>query len=410
MKTIPAVNELDSTLSLFRDGNNFIWKRCQQYGTDIFECRLLFKKTVCLSGKEAAEAFYNRGSMTRQGAIPQSVLRLLQDKGSVATLDGKQHALRKALFMSTLSTDAIATLIGRIEYLWRQTIERWPVQRDMVFLEHMQTVLGLAVCDWCGLSDDDRAVRDNIPRIAAMINGAGAFGVRNWAATMQRKKTEDWLQKAVRHVREGNATARKDSPLWAYAHYEEEGEPLSEEVAAIELLNLIRPTIAVGHFLQFAALALHFNPHCKTRILESEDYLEWFIQEVRRFYPFFPFVGGIATQPFEWRDHVFPPGTRFLLDLYGTNHDSRIWADPQRFEPERFQSWQDDEYSLIPQGGGNYQQHHRCAGEQLTIKLMKTLVNLLVTELNYKVIHLDYSVDLSRMPARPKQPFTIRKI
>src|SRR5690606_34973000 len=97
------------------------------------------------SGKEAAEAFYNRGSMTRQGAIPQSVLRLLQDKGSVATLDGKQHALRKALFMSTLSADAIATLIGRIEYLWRQTIERWPVQRDMVYLEHRQTVLGLAV-------------------------------------------------------------------------------------------------------------------------------------------------------------------------------------------------------------------------------------------------------------------------
>lgn len=410
MKTIPSIKELDSTISLFRDGNNFIWKRCQQYGTDIFECRLLGKKTVCISGKEAAEAFYNRGSMTRQGAIPRSVLRLLQDKGSVATLNGKQHALRKALFMSTLSPDAITALLEYTEHFWRRSTEGWQPKRDIVILEELQMILGLAVCKWCGLPDDEKAWRDNIPRIAAMIDGAGAFGARNWKATVQRRKTENWLQEIIRSVRSGCSTASKDSPLWSYAHYSDEDGLLNEEVVAVELLNLIRPTIAVGHFLQFAALALHLHPHCKTEILAGGDYLEWFIQEVRRFYPFFPFVGGISTEPMEWREHIFPRGTRFLLDLYGTNHDSRTWSDPQRFEPERFANWQGDNYSLIPQGGGHYHQHHRCAGEQLTLELMKMLILLMIRDVNYQVIHLDYSVNLSRMPALPRQPFTIRKL
>ena len=102
--------KLDSSLDLLREGNRFILNRCKAYSTNIFSCRLMLKKTVCVSGAEAAQMFYEKGHMTRQGAIPRSVLRLLQDKGSVATLNDTAHQQRKALFISILNVESISRL------------------------------------------------------------------------------------------------------------------------------------------------------------------------------------------------------------------------------------------------------------------------------------------------------------
>jgi fatty-acid peroxygenase len=101
---------------------------------------------------------------------------------------------------------------------------------------------------------------------------------------------------------------------------------------------------------------------------------------VRRFYPFFPFVGGRALHPFEWRGHHFAEGTWFLLDLYGTNHDPRLWDQPEEFLPERFRAWDGGPFGFVPQGGGDPMSGHRCAGERLTIELVKQAVRLLTQE------------------------------
>jgi cytochrome P450 len=77
--------------------------------------------------------------------------------------------------------------------------------------------------------------------------------------------------------------------------------------------------------------------------------IEAFVQEVRRFYPFFPMVGGRSLEEFEGRGHRFEKGAWVLLDLCGTNHDARIWNNPERFQPERFLNWQGNPYTLIPQ-------------------------------------------------------------
>jgi cytochrome P450 len=90
---------------------------------------------------------------------------------------------------------------------------------------------------------------------------------------------------------------------------------LGEEDAAVELINVLRPTVAVARFITFAALALHEHPGARQKLQEGdEEYLERFVQEVRRFYPFFPLVGGRARKDFEWRGHRFEEGTWVLLD------------------------------------------------------------------------------------------------
>jgi fatty-acid peroxygenase len=56
-----------------------------------------------------------------------------------------------------------------------------------------------------------------------------------------------------------------------------------------------------------------------------------------------------VREEFDWRGRRFAEGTWALLDLYGTNHDARIWGDPETFRPERFRQWDGSAFDFIPQ-------------------------------------------------------------
>ena len=135
-----------------------------------------------------------------------------------------------------------------------------------------------------------------------------------------------------------------------------------------------------------------------------------FVQEVRRFYPFFPLVGGRVMEPFEWRGHRFGRNDWVLLDLYGTNHDPRTWKDPGRFDPERFVGWDGSPFNFIPQGGGDFGRDHRCAGEWITIELIKRAVRMLTTAMRYDVPRQDLDVPMSRLPTMPNSGFAIAEV
>jgi fatty-acid peroxygenase len=225
-----------------------------------------------------------------------------------------------------------------------------------------------------------------------------------------RSRTESWARDLVARVRDGRLDAPPDSVLQAVASYRDvDGQPLDVRTAAVELTNVLRPTVAIGRFIAFAALALHRYPACRTTIQSGDPgYLEMFVQEVRRFYPFFPSVGGRVRQAFEWEGHHFAEGTWVLLDLYGTNHDPRIWSDPESFDPERFRRWNGSAFNFIPQGGGDLRSGHRCPGERITIELMKEAVRFLCLEVEYDVPPQDLNIELSRMPAQPASRFLLR--
>jgi len=135
----------------------------------------------------------------------------------------------------------------------------------------------------------------------------------------------------------------------------------------------------------------------------------WFTQEVRRLAPFFPFVGGRVQHEFEWKGYSFRKHQWLLLDLFGTNRDSRSWDDPEVFKPDRFRNWAGDPFRLIPQGGGSHYDGHRCAGEWITIELLKRAVRQL-SALDFRVPRQDLRVHLSRMPAEPVSRFVMERV
>jgi fatty-acid peroxygenase len=278
----------------------------------------------------------------------------------------------------------------------------------LVVLHAMQQVLCGAVCEWAGIPVSETDVPRRAREFAAMIGGAGAFGPRNWHGMLLRSRTERWARDLVARVRAGSLAVEQGSALHRLAaHVDADGAPLTREVAAVELLNLLRPTVAVAWYLVHVAHALHGHPAWRERLCEDHGHeAEAFVNEVRRWYAFFPVIGGRVREPFEWQGARFDTGDWVLLDIYGTHRDSAAWEAPERFDPDRFAGWRGHAFSLVPQGGGDHHADHRCPGEWITIALMARFARVLARQ-HYHVPPQDLELDLRHPPAAPRSGFVI---
>jgi fatty-acid peroxygenase len=408
---IPRLDAFDSSVALLREGYGFGARRFARCSSDAFETRLMLRKAVVAFGKEAARLLYEPDRMTRCGALPVTVVTLLQDFGSVQMLDGEALRRRKQMFMSLMTPAGLALFEDLVEGEWRAGIPEWAQAGQVVLFDAVREVLFRAVCAWSGVPLDRREADARTRQFAAMVEGAASVGPRNLRAQVLRHRAERWAGDVIERARSGALEVEEGRAVHAIAwHRDGEGRLLDTKVARVELINVLRPTVAVARFITFAALALRQYPECRAKVIADDEYLRWFVQEVRRYYPFFPMVGGRAREGFDWRGRRFPAGSWFLLDIYATNHDPRIWSEPAAFRPERFATWDGDPYSFVPQGGGDHGVTHRCAGEWLTISVMERAVRLLTTAMTYDVPLQDLGVDLSRMPAAPRSGLRISQV
>ena len=410
---IPRDTLPDSTIALLAAGNAFISNRCKHHQSDIFATRLFLRGAYCVSGWRAAEAFYYPDRFTRRGGMPQTTLLLLQDKGSVAVLDGEAHHNRKQMFMSMMTPERISELVDLTVAEWQLQLAKWERANRVVLHDAVREVLTRAICRWAGIPQltSHEALR-RTHEFSAMIEGAGSLGPRNWRGLLMREFNERWCRDIITSIRSGELDVPAESAAHIIAwHRDLDGALLDPKIASVELINILRPTVAVGRFIVFAALALHEHPEFRAKLRNgTDDDFERFVQEVRRFYPFFPFAGGRALTDFSWHGHEFAKGTWFLLDLYGTNHDGEVWDHPDTFDPEHFRDWDHSPYNFIPQGGGDFDFGHRCPGEWITINILRETLRLLVTGMTYDVPEQDLRVNLATMPTLPKSGFVISNV
>lgn len=422
-RPIPRDPQADSSLALLADPYRFISSRCREHGSDVFETRLLLRPTLCLTGPEAARLFYDDERFARAGAAPEALRATLFGEGGVQGLDGERHRHRKALFLRLTAPEAVDALARTVRQAWRQAATRWPAGEPVTLYDAAREVFTRAVCSWAGVPLPEAEVRLRTRQLSLLFDGAGVLGLQHLRARRARRASDGWAQDLITAVRGQAGTAPQATALALIAHHRHaDGELLPAEVAAVELLNLLRPTVAVAVYAVLAAHALHQHPGQREALLAAspEDApmaLACFVHEVRRYYPFFPAVAARTRRAFRWNGYDFPAGRRVLLDLYGTNHDARAWQTPGAFRPERFRPErraverpgsertgppEQRPFSFVPQGGGEPARHHRCPGEGLAEQLMKQTLQFLLHELHYSLPPQDLSIDMSRLPALPR--------
>ncbi|MFC4559555.1 cytochrome P450 [Virgibacillus kekensis] len=409
---IPKEKGIDHTLTMMMEGYKYIANRRNRFRSNIFETRLLGQKVICMGGEEAAEVFYDNDKFKRKGAAPKRIQKSLFGENGVQTMDGAAHKHRKAMFMSMMTPERIDDLLAIAEQQWDIAVKDWQKKGRIVLFREAEKVMCRIACQWAGVPLWAKELKQRTEDMSAMIDAFGAVGPRHWQGRTARDRSEKWIRGIIRQVRYGERNPSKETPLYQVAwHRDLNGELLSLQMAAVELLNVVRPIVAIGRFVTFGALGLHDFPETKEKLRSGDEkYSRMFVQEVRRYYPFGPFLGARVKNDFKWASHKFKKSRLVLLDVYGTNHDSDLWENPHEFNPERFQEWQGSPFDFLPQGGGDYDIGHRCAGEWITVEIMKVSLEFLANRIEYNVPKQDLNYSLVRMPSIPKSRFVMEGI
>jgi fatty-acid peroxygenase len=364
-------------------------------------------------GPDAARFLYDEDHVHRAHAIPEPVQGTLFGKGAVHTLDGDLHRVRKAMFVALLMKDGhdgggATGLVEQAAQAWDDAAKGW-AGREIVLFEEAARVLAGAVTRWAGVPLPDDEVPPLAADLTAMVDGFATGGPRHWRARRARGRRERWLAGLVDDVRAGHHTVPAGSAVDVVVHHRDaDGELLDAHTAAVELLNIIRPTTAVAWFVAYSGHALIRWPQHRDRLASGDAaFAEAWAHEVRRFYPFAPFIGGRAPQALEWDGERIPKHSMVLLDLWGTDHDPELWPEPYAFRPERFLDREIGAFEFVPQGGGDPRTNHRCPGEQVTVGLLATLAGKLA-RLDAEAPEQDLRISLRRIPARPASGVRLR--
>jgi fatty-acid peroxygenase len=360
------------------------------------------KSTIFMTGAHSAEVFYDTSRFRRSDAVPLPIQKTLFGRRGVQTLDDAEHRQRKALFMELMTRGQLQQFVELAEAEWQRAIDGWQRRRRIVLFDEAQLLLCRAACAWAGVALDQRELLALARDCRAMVDGFASVGPRMLRALAGRLRAEHWARGVIASIRAGERRADPGTAAQLFAERRQSsGEVLPLDVAAVELLNIIRPISAIAWWIAFVPLALRDHPAHRERLATDERFVEHFVQEVRRFYPFTPFLGARVRHDFEWQNVTFRSGELAILDVFGTLHDRRTWERPNEFLPERFAQRTPTAFDFIANGGGDFFAGHRCAGEWLTVEALALAVRVLTRRVSYELPRQDLAFSLRRIPTRP---------
>ena len=408
----PKDGAVDATIDFFFEGHRFIGNRCDRLGSAGFETRLFGRPVVCIRGAEAARAFYGSGHVAHEAAVPDEIARWLEN--SDASLHhGEAHRRQRDLLARLSHPEETKALSARVAQRWYEASQRWASARpdhDFVLHDEARELLCRAACEWAGVPLREGEVQKRTHDLGSFIDASGRPGWGLVRGVYSRHRARRWARRIIDQTRKRHAGTARTHVETIARHEDAAGARLGRDVAADDLLELLRAVVSQGRFVVFAALALYHFPETRTALVGANDSEhEAFVREVRRFYPFFPTVAGRCTRALDIDGCHIERGTRLLFDLYGTQHDATIWNDPERFRPRRFEERALNGFSLLPNEGSEALADGRRPGSSIEIELGKIVTRLLVST-EYRVPKQDLSLGPRHVPALPASGFLFRTV
>ena len=116
--------------------------------------------------------------------------------------------------------------------------------------------------------------------------------------------------------------------------------------------------------------------------IESLSYLDQVIRESMRVLPASSYSQRVCTRATQLGPLNLPPLTPIIFSQYITHHDPGLYADPDRFRPERWESITPTSYEYLPFGAGA----RRCIGAPLAMVELRTALTLMLKRFHFGLL------------------------
>jgi sterol 14alpha-demethylase len=205
-----------------------------------------------------------------------------------------------------------------------------------------------------------------------------------------------------------------------------DGNTLSDDNITGLLLTLLfagQHTSAV--LAAWTGISLLLNPQHLTRILAEQSavfqtegmtlaalkqltQLERCIKEAERLHPPLVMMMRKVLEDFEFDGHVMPAGDLVLVSPAVSHKIAEIFANPERYDPERFAAPREEDrrtpYALIGFGGGK----HRCIGLAFAYQQVKVIWSVLLRRYTFELVERDQLPNYATFVVGPRQPCLVR--
>jgi len=311
---------------------------------DVFRLKLRSGRSVlCATGVEAHRAFLvdhldrlsNHDGWFRLIPSPAGI------GNGIIFMDGAEHRWFRRSLAPAFTTAAVAGYLPAMQEIVRHRLRAWPREGVIqLYFEISAMAFHIAAMAVFGKrpSDDVQELHE-LYRDLMLIRPKGVAERRARLAPIVlpliRARMENPGQDMISHI------IRSGGP---------EG-PLSED----ELLSHANILIVASHFTasslaSFLLLMLASHPRVLAglkvqqpdtdeldmELLSRMSMLDSVLAEAERLYPPIPHLPRKISEDTEFRGHSLKAGEYLLCSVAGTHHDPSIFADPHKFEPDRF--------------------------------------------------------------------------
>jgi cytochrome P450 len=382
-------------------------ERCARRHGDFLTVRFPIGTVVFVSNPDLIkQIFQGDPDVLHAGEANAGPLEPLMGKNSVLLLDGPEHMRQRKLMLPSFHGERMQRYGDLMREITEREIRGWPVGRPFPLRPRSQAItLEIIMRTVFGIEDLERLahLRDRLGRLLDIGTHSTAlasivlvpirrtFGRRLWQRFQRlREDVDAVLYDEIARRRDDPATAERDDVLSILLQArDEQGRPMAD----VELRDELMTLLVAGHETTATAIAWAFElllrHPSELAALESEldagqddEYLDAVIKETLRLRPVVPGVVRKLTEPLELNGYELPAGIRVAPNIYLTHRRPEVYAQPDRFRPERFLEQPADTYSWIPFGGGI----RRCLGASFATYEMKVVIPTILKSVSLRAI------------------------
>jgi cytochrome P450 len=382
---------------------------CQRRYGSVFTLRVSGLGTlIYLDDPTDIKTVFSGDSAVYHAGEANSMLSGLLGDSSVLVVDDDVHRDRRRVMMRAFQRDAVARQSDLMTEIAAANIAKWPVKKQFSVAPQMAAItLEIILRTVIGATDPARlaALRDVMPRLLRM-GPLNTLAIAN--PKLQRRRPWHRLRRLIdeadrllyAEIAERRADPevanRADVLAMLVRAAGDDGQSMSDVELRDQLMTLLvagHDTTATG--LSWALERLSRHPDALRKAVhaarasaagdpDGDEYLDAVAKETLRIRPVVFDVGRVLTEPVELAGYRLPAGVMVAPGIGLVHADSRIYQEPDRFDPDRMLGASLTPTTWLPFGGGS----RRCLGATFAMSELRIVLRevLLRVELDVTTV------------------------
>jgi cytochrome P450 len=342
-------------------------------------------------------------------------------------MEGDQHKQQRRLMMPAFHKEQIVNYHRAMIDQTQHLLDRWEVGREFDLLREMQRLTqSITNKTVFGLDDEKEVARlsDLIHKLTKVMALAAGMTVdvpgSPYHRALQMAQKFEAEMRAIIEQKRAQPEATDMLAVLIQAH-DEDGEKLSDDQLIGQIFAFYTTAYqTTANALTWTNFLLEQHPHIFANLLDELDeklhgapptieqlqelpLLECVVKESLRLFP--PAIIGqrIAMSTCELGGYELAAGTTIVYSEFITHRMPELYAEPNRFQPERWLTLERSPYEYLPFSAGQ----HGCIGASFAMQELKTVLAMMLQRYRLAVRpNVKLSVDFT-MHAKPGMPVRI---